>query len=246
MPQPSHVISSRHLQYNTRDMTTSPHFQETHVYTTACRADNFVRWHLGRPFYAVWIVEVDTAEVRAQISTLRRHLGDWLLPDYRRQPHITLAVCGFPQAQARDEHSYTAADFQRDITCLQATAPGALTVETALADSFTTAAYLGLRGETAALHAMRTALRGEPTPPFVPHITAGFYRRSLAMTEVQQKLSELALPEVSLEINEITLAVYASAEIAGRLIPVCRYPLQHGGLQVLQPDYLPWRIKLSA
>jgi 2'-5' RNA ligase len=243
---PSQAFIRHHLQYNTRDMTTSLHFQESHAYTTACRADNFVRWHMGRPFYAVWIVEVDTAEVRAQISALRRHLGDWLLPDYRRQPHITLAVCGFPQAQATDEHSYTAADFHRDIACLQATAPATITVETALADSFTTAAYLGLRGETAALHAMRTALRGDSTPPFVPHITAGFYRRSLAMTDVQQKLNELELPEVSLEINAITLAVYASAEIAGHLVPVCRYPLQHSGLQVLQPDYLPWRTELSA
>lgn len=217
------------------------------AHTIACRADNFVRWHLGRPFYAVWIVQADTAEIRAQISALRRHLGDWLLPDYRRQPHITLAVCGFPQAYATDEHSYTEADFQRDITCLQNASPGLLSpgllkLNTGLADSFTTAAYLGLKGDIDTLHAMRTALRAAETQPYVPHITAGFYRQRLAMEEVQQKLGALALPEISVEISEITLAVYASAEIAGRLLPVCRYSLEDGSLQVLQSRYLPWRM----
>lgn len=227
-------------------MTTSPCLPDNPAHTTACRADNFVRWHLGRPFYAVWIVEVDTAEVHAQISALRRHLDDWLLPDYRRQPHITLAVCGFPQAQMTDVHSYTAGDFQRDIACLRGTPPAAFMLETTVADSFTTAPYLGLRGDTPALHAMRTALRGEPDPPYVPHITAGFYRRELAMTNVRQKLHTLALQPISLEINDITLAVYAGSEIAGRLFPVCRYSLREGHLQVVQPHYLPWYINTSA
>lgn len=212
------------------------------THTIACRADNFVRWHLGRPFYAVWIVEADTAEMRTHISALRRHLGDWLLPDYRRQPHITLAVCGFPQAHATDTHSYTQADFQRDIACLQNASPGLLKLNTGLADSFTTAAYLGLKGDIDTLHAMRTALRATETQPYVPHITAGFYRQRFAMTDVQQQLGALALPEIPLEITEITLAVYASAEIAGHLLPVCRYSLEDGSLQVLQSRYLPWRM----
>lgn len=220
--------------------------QNTPAHTTACRADNFVRWHLGRPFYAVWIVEVDTAGMRTHIDTIRRYLGDWLLPDYRRQPHITLAICGFPQTQATDAHSYTEVDFQRDLACLQATAPRSLMVETAIAGSFSTAAYLGLKGHITPLHLMRQALRGEPEQPYVPHVTAGLYRQRLVMYEVQRKLAALALPEISLEIKHITLAVYASGEIAGRLFPVCRYQLEDGSLQVLQSHYLPWRISDSA
>jgi 2'-5' RNA ligase len=226
-------------------MTSSP-LLDVPLYTTACSADNFVRWHLGRPFYAVWIVEVDTPEVRAHISALRRHLGDWLLPDYRRQPHITLAVCGFPQAQVIDEHSYTADDFDRDIACLKAIAPATLHLKTARADSFSTAAYLGLEGDIGPLHAMRTALRPAETQPYVPHITAGFYRRRLAMADVRQSLSGLSLNEIPLAITHLTLAVYASGEIAGGLFPVCRYALQSGRLQQMISCYLPWRTGLSA
>jgi len=238
MPSDTAII----LSSPAADINRTPCLQEMASHTIACRADNFVRWHLGRPFYAVWIVEADTAEMRAHISAMRRHLGDWLLPDYRRQPHITLAVCGFPQAHARDAHSYTEADFQRDIACLQASLPTSLQISTSFAGSFTTAAYLGLKGDIEPLHTMRTALRATETQPYVPHITAGFYRQRLAMIDVQQKLAALALPEISLEINEITLAVYASAEIAGRLLPVCRYSLEDGSLQVLLSRYLPWRM----
>ena len=66
------------------------------------------------------------------------------------------------------------------------------------------------------------------------------------MTDVQQKLAALALPEISLEINTITLAVYASAEIAGGLFPVCRYHLHENQLQMVRSGYLPWRIQATA
>jgi 2'-5' RNA ligase len=242
MPSDSAII----LSSTAADIISTTSAEEMASHTTACRADNFVSWHLGRPFYAVWIVEADTAEMRAHISAMRRHLGDWLLPDYRRQPHITLAVCGFPQAHATDAHSYTEADFHRDIAGLQTSSPASLQLSTGTADSFTTAAYLGLKGDIEPLHAMRARLRAAETQPYVPHITAGFYRRRLPMNDVQQKLAALALPEISLEINTITLAVYASAEIAGGLFPVCRYHLHENQLQMVKSGYLPWRIQATA
>ena len=51
---------------------------------------DFVEWHRGRPHYAVWAVALDDAAIDARLDQLRAALQPLLLPDYRRQPHITL------------------------------------------------------------------------------------------------------------------------------------------------------------
>ena len=60
---------------------------------------DFPEWHLGRPHYALWAVDVDLPDVRQAVAGAEAHLDGLLLDGYRRQPHITLALCGFPTAE---------------------------------------------------------------------------------------------------------------------------------------------------
>ena len=62
---------------------------------------DFGDWHRGRPHYLLWAIDVDLPAVRSRITAAQRALDGLLLDGYRRQPHITLALCGFPARTAR-------------------------------------------------------------------------------------------------------------------------------------------------
>lgn len=222
---------------------------ETATLTTSCRHDNFVGWHQGRPFYAVWLVMADTSAIREVVHHLRHSMGDWLLPDYRRQPHITLGIRGFPQSQPQDEHSYIPALFRQDIARLQQLPRAHLRLRCQGADSFTTAPYLTLtdlpsnKPQHTLLHwhEILTPPSGiDTTPGYIPHITAGFYRRAIPLPAIRQTLASLTLPPCDLTISHIELAAYASEEIAGRLQTICRYDLLTQELEMIRPHLLPW------
>lgn len=218
----------------------TPYSPETETFTLPCRHDNFVGWHQGRPFYAVWLMMVDTVAIREAVHRLRCAMGDWLLPDYRRQPHITLGIRGFPQCQRQDEHSYTPDLFEQDVVRLQQLPRTALQLTCQGTGSFTTAPYLTVSSEEASLLAWHRTLSPQHTGnAYVPHITAGFYRRTIPLPAVRQMLSQLALPSCQLSISHIELAAYASADTAGSLHTICRYNLLTQELEMTRPHLLP-------
>ena len=64
---------------------------------------DFPEWHRGRPHYLLWAIDTDLAAVRARVVAAQRALDGLLLDGYRRQPHITLALCGFPARGAEPD-----------------------------------------------------------------------------------------------------------------------------------------------
>src|SRR5579859_6101293 len=57
---------------------------------------DYPEWRRGRMRYGVWIVPVRDAALLAYIDAARRELAGLIHPSPRRQPHLTLFVCGFP------------------------------------------------------------------------------------------------------------------------------------------------------
>ena len=79
---------------------------------------DFPDWHRGRREYTVWVVELAQDEVLAKVEAARNHLSGFLLSSYRRQPHITLFVCGFFADVRRFDDDYCQAQLDAHLHLL--------------------------------------------------------------------------------------------------------------------------------
>ncbi|WP_368736564.1 2'-5' RNA ligase family protein, partial [Zoogloea oryzae] len=100
---------------------------------------DFPEWHLGRPHYALWAVDVDLPDVRHAVAGADAHLAGLLLDGYRRQPHITLALCGFPTADPQHPDDYSPARLAAQVAALAAGAPAPFSLTLGALASFSSA-----------------------------------------------------------------------------------------------------------
>jgi 2'-5' RNA ligase len=209
-----------------------------HDVTLASLQRDFVEWRKARTHYAVWAIDVDTPSLRAAIAALRAHLADNLLPDYRRQAHVTLHLCGFPATVANLDDDYPAATLQAQIAALQAAAPAPFALEIGSPDSFTSAAYFSVDDCAGGILATRRALAGgrhpDETFPYTPHVTCGLYRREFPLAALIQHMAacDTGLP-ARLQIDRLTLMAYEAAIIGGPLTNLCEFDLATRQIRVL-------------
>ena len=121
---------------------------------------DFVEWHRGRGPYVLWALDVDTPAVRRALASAAAHLAGWLLPDYNRQPHVTLDLCGFPSQgdaiPADDEFSL--ADLLAHCEAVAAQFPPPFVIEIGELASFSSAPYLQVGDPEAGLRRARATL----------------------------------------------------------------------------------------
>lgn len=111
-------------------------------HTLPAELRDYPRWHRGRPHYAVWMVEVQQPALLAYIQHLQEQLADLLHPPGARQPHLTLFVCGFPQASQRYADDFTPARLDSQLQHLRPRAGSACVLPLGAADSFASAAFI--------------------------------------------------------------------------------------------------------
>lgn len=212
----------------------------TQEMTLASVQRDFVEWRKGRSHYAVWAIDVDTPSLRSAIAAMRAHLVDYLLPDYRRQAHVTLHLCGFPAAWANLDDDFPAAMLQDQIAALQANAPPPFVLEIGSPDSFTSAAYFSVDDCARGILATRRALAGgrhpDATFPYTPHVTCGLYRGEFSLPMLIQYMTacDSGLP-ARLQIDRLTLKAYEAANIGGPLTSLCEFDLATRQIRILDP-----------
>lgn len=198
---------------------------------------DFREWHLGRPRYAIWAIDVDRPEIRRQVAAAERHLADLLLDGYRRQPHVTLATCGFPNAAPE-----RADDFGADALAAQLRALGEMRrlpfdLEIGILASFSSAPFLHADDPGQALPALRACLApraasDEHAHDYLPHVTVGLYAGAWPSAAVGRRLDAFAGAErARCRIERISLMTYAAAEIGGVLTTVADYHLAEGRIE---------------
>lgn len=202
---------------------------------------DFVDWRKGRQRYAVWAIDVDSESVRAAAMLLRHALGDCLLPEYRRQAHVTLRVCGFPAPKRGLDDDYTPADFARHVDALAQARiePFSMTIGTPR--TFPSAAYLSVEDDAGGIARIRDALAGEePAEPdfaFVPHVTLGLYGRRVPVEQVMRRMAACpGLSAIQVEVRRIALMTYDAAVITGPLRSICAFDLAENRLRVLDAE----------
>lgn len=194
---------------------------------------DFVEWHRGRPHYAVWAVALDDPAIDARLDQLRAALQSLLLPDYRRQPHITLQLCGFAveRPQQADDFGPQHLQAQADALARLRLRPFELRIGGAF--SFASAACLAVQDPSGSLPRLRAALSqaaasGDATP-YVPHVTAGLYRGAWPMSDVRQRLQAMpSLPEIAVPVTQLDWMCYDTALIDGPLRTRQRFTLRSG------------------
>jgi len=198
--------------------------------TIPSRHADFPDWHRGRRRYAVWAIDVDGPAARAAVARLQEHLGDFLLPGYRRQPHVTLHLCGFPGTIGQLADDYTAAQFSCHLQALAAARLPPFAIAVGGPDTFTSAAFLAIADGDGGIAHVRRALGGGGAAagdaPYVPHLTVGLYRAALPVARVRQLLAALPNPQPFIfEVTRLTLMTYEAAAIAGPLARIGEFDL---------------------
>lgn len=188
----------------------------------ACEDRDFVDWHQGLPWCAVWVVLVPAPDVAQRVAVARAALNGSLLPRYARQPHITLAYRGLMDVPAGHAAAqFDVDDLQADIARLQASALAPFTVQIAGSDSFTTVPYLPVQSASP-LHALHDALAlAAPYPgwQYVPHITVGHYADAQRLDGLRQRMASAVnhLPALQVPVTAVHLVRYRTHDIAGAL-----------------------------
>lgn len=209
---------------------------------------DFSAWHRGRPWFLLWALDVDVPELRPSFTRAQRQLAPWLLDGYRRQPHVTLGLCGFPVQQeaggfrhaedgtpkVADPEGASAdacpwAALHRHMQGLSGAGLGPFEIEVGRVGTFATAPFLVVR-HAGELDALRTALALDPAlqhlDDYLPHVTLGLYRESWLLADLLPNLAVLdMLPPVSVHVQEVALMAYAAAQVGGPLVTVATFDL---------------------
>lgn len=202
------------------------------AHSLPCALRDYPEWHRGRPRYAVWCLPVACPRILARCAAARAHLGDWLQPDYRRQAHVTLFVCGFPAAQARFDDDFPAARLAAQLAALRRLRARPLRLRVGGLDSYASAPFLAVEDPEDALDPLRAALAAQGAEvrqaPYQAHLTVGLYARRLPGEAVRRRLAAFAdAAPLELAVDELQLCSYASRELFGPLRCEQRLPL-HG------------------
>ena len=192
---------------------------------------DFPEWHLGRPHYALWALDVDVPALRQRVAAADGHLSGLLLADYCRQPHVTLSLCGFPSACPQQADDFGAAALAAQLAALRRAQPRPFDIEVGALASFASAPYLAVQDAGGQIAALRECLAGgslnDSCGTYTPHVTVGLYADAWPMSQVQARLASFAGREaLHLRISGISLLSYASAHIGGALACRARYDFQ--------------------
>ncbi|MGH1374202.1 MAG: 2'-5' RNA ligase family protein [Cellvibrionaceae bacterium] len=184
-------------------------------------------WRRGRARYWCWCIEVDNSAVLARLENFQQHLSAFLLANYQRQPHITVAVCGFWLSEG-DTHRFND-DFSQSQLAVQRRnlehlAPEAFKLQVLGGNSFQSAPFLEVVDDSAKgnLEQLRRCLLDTSddfrSSAYCPHITLGLYNGEHCTNDLLHRLTLIDDREpLSLKVSALSLMSYDSADLQGAL-----------------------------
>ncbi|MGE5809203.1 MAG: 2'-5' RNA ligase family protein [Nitrospirota bacterium] len=182
---------------------------------------DYFDWHRGRNDFGVWLIESDNEEISRHVEAAREHLSDYLLKPYKRQPHITMFVCGFLVDNPSYDDDYGSGQFRIHARALKDANVGPFFIETEALNSFSSAPFLEVRDLEGGIAKVRTILSTMAkevwTSHFTPHITVGLYSGTFSSSIVVRKISSFPVKPIRVKVERLKFATYDAHEIAGEL-----------------------------
>jgi len=189
--------------------------------TIPAEARDFPEWHHGRGTYAVWILGPEDDAIWERFKAAREHLDGYLLEQYRRQPHITLFVCGFLVDRPQYTDDFTHEQLGAQIQTLEKAHIAPFEIEIGGLNSFASAPFLEVHDPEGGIPRLREILsrgaREFRTAPYTPHLTVGLYAGAFPSEQVARRLAGFLGEPIWWKVNQITLATYRAKEFAGVL-----------------------------
>jgi len=190
-------------------------------FTIPAENRDFTEWRRGRETYAVWVLPVEEKAILEKFEAAREHLDGYLLEPYRRQPHITLFVCGFLVDTPKYNDDFTPTQVQAQMKALGQETIAPFEIGIGGLSSFASAPFLEVDDSTEGIAHLRDLLlrggREFRTAPYTPHLTVGLYADAFSSEAVTKRLAEFSFEPIQWNVTHITLATYKAKEIAGRL-----------------------------
>lgn len=184
-------------------------------------------WRQGRQRYWCWCIEVSSDPIMARIERQQRRLNGLILPSYQRQPHVTLAVCGFWQSSplvSPSNDDFFEDDLQRQLSLIADFPWPSFELRVLGTNSFASAPFLEVIDSSLEnkLQRLRDCLSPQNDDfrsiGYCPHITLGLFHRALAISELHFLLSDPSDREpIPLSVSALSLMSYDSRDLAGAL-----------------------------
>lgn len=183
---------------------------------------DFSDWHRGRAPYVLWSLDLDCPEVGQRVAEAACHLDGLLLGGYRRQPHVTMELCGFPAMVPAADDEFSPGLLEAQCRALQQARLPAFEIEIGALASFSSAPYLAVRDDGGHIAALRACLASDGKYRldgiFVPHVTVGLYADAWPLAEVQTRVAAFEPDRpVRFRVGRISLMSYAPGEVGGPL-----------------------------
>ena len=194
---------------------------------------DFPEWHLGRPSYALWALNVDITPVRSRMLAAQQHLDGLLLDGYQRQPHITLSLCGFPCETPQAPDDFGNESLRAQIEALRRARPQPFEIDIGNLASFTSVPYLTVNDADGHIARLRECLAlgtaNNASGGYTPHVTVGLYADAWPTSQVQALLDRFACETpLRLRIASASWVSYAAAVIGGPLTHLVDYDFVSG------------------
>ena len=196
---------------------------------------DFHAWHRGRAHYLLWALDVDTPALQQRVARAQAALDGLLLDGYLRQPHVTVALCGFPaqdRTPAADE--FDPRLIARQAEALRAAGVGVFDIVIGGLESFSSAPFLTVHDAGDALGRLRRCLHLDGPHPqgrYVPHVTVGLYADAWPTAAVARRFAQVdAAPGIRCRITRLSLMGYVADQIGGPLFTLADYQLDGGSL----------------
>ena len=195
---------------------------DTQLIATEIR--DYPEWHKGRSDYGLWYIEIDQPELIQYLDEIQTQFSDLLLATQQRQYHITLFVCGFLQPSAHQyDDDFQIQQLKQQIKLIEALQLKPFELEIIQIDSFSSALFLQIKDHQGVLELIRqqfAQVSGEIAAlEYCPHITLGLYREAWLSDIVLERMQQLSVKTINIEVKKLTFGYYQAQILQGFLYP---------------------------
>ena len=204
-----------------------------HPHTIQNLQRDFHEWHHGRSRFAFWALDVDCDAVRIQVQAAQQHLSDFLMPDYLRQPHVTLGISGFLSLNPKYADDYGMQAFELDMQALIDANLKPFEIDIGILSSFRSAPFYHVSdaGNLARLNTFLHRHRDDRHAKYVPHVTIGLYARQTPTLNVMKSIDAFAqIAMTRCLVKQVSLMSYAASEIGGELEVIANFDLEKAAI----------------
>jgi 2'-5' RNA ligase len=194
---------------------------DTQLIATEIR--DYPEWHKGRSDYGLWYIEIDQPELIQYLDEIQTQFSDLLLPAQQRQYHITLFVCGFLQPSLISTMTiFRFNNYSSRSNLIEALQLKLLSLKSYRSIALVVLCFyrLKIKGVLTQIRQQFAQVSGEIAAlEYCPHITLGLYREAWLSDIVLERMQQLSVKTINIEVKKLTFGYYKAQILQGFLYP---------------------------